>query len=118
MSIRRLLALAAPATASEREPVSAHTWPLRGLLLGAAAIYAVYALRNSFEHEGKRIFTLFDDAMISMRYARNLAEGRGLVWNPGEQPVEGYTNFLWTLWMAVLHWCSARPALGVIASAV
>jgi hypothetical protein len=41
--------------------------------------------------------------MISMRYARNLAEGQGLVWNPGQPPVEGYTNFLWTLWMAALH---------------
>ena len=40
-----------------------------------------------------------DDAFISFRYARNLAEGHGLVWNIGER-VEGYTNFLWTLCMA------------------
>jgi hypothetical protein len=26
-----------------------------------------------------------------------------LIWNPGQAPVEGYTNFLWTLWMALLH---------------
>lgn len=39
---------------------------------------------------------LFDDAYISLRYARNFAEGHGLVWNVGER-VEGYTNFLWTL---------------------
>jgi len=37
-----------------------------------------------------------DDAFISFRYARHLAEGSGLVWNIGER-VEGYTNFLWTL---------------------
>jgi len=37
-----------------------------------------------------------DDAFISFRYARNLFEGNGLVYNPGER-VEGYTNFLWTL---------------------
>ena len=37
-----------------------------------------------------------------MRYARNLARGLGLVWNPGER-IEGYTNFLWTLWMGVVH---------------
>ena len=48
-------------------------------------------------------FTLFDDAMISMRYARNLSESHGLLWNAGQAPVEGYTNFLWTLWMACLH---------------
>jgi hypothetical protein len=34
---------------------------------------------------------LFDDAMISMRYADNLAHGQGLVWNIGEH-VEGFTN--------------------------
>ena len=40
-----------------------------------------------------------DDAFISFRYARNLVEGHGLVFNPGER-VEGYTNFLWTAWSA------------------
>jgi arabinofuranosyltransferase len=41
-----------------------------------------------------------DDAYISFRYARHLATGQGLVWNVGER-VEGYTNFLWTLLMAI-----------------
>jgi arabinofuranosyltransferase len=41
-----------------------------------------------------------DDAFISFRYARNLANGQGLTWNAGER-VEGYTNFLWVLLMAV-----------------
>ncbi|MBP7146245.1 MAG: hypothetical protein KBD01_01785 [Acidobacteria bacterium] len=40
-----------------------------------------------------------DDAFISYRYARNLVEGQGLVFNPGER-VEGYTNFVWTMLMA------------------
>jgi hypothetical protein len=40
-----------------------------------------------------------DDAWISIRYARNLVEGLGLVFNAGER-VEGYTNFLWVLWTA------------------
>jgi hypothetical protein len=40
-----------------------------------------------------------DDAFISMRYAWNLAHGHGLVYNTGE-PVEGYTNFLWTVLLA------------------
>jgi len=34
-----------------------------------------------------------DDAFISFRYAHNLVQGHGLVFNPGER-VEGYTNFL------------------------
>jgi arabinofuranosyltransferase len=59
-------------------------------------------VRSGFRVGDRLGFTLFDDAMISMRYARNLAEGSGLVWNPGER-VEGYTNPLWTVWMAVIH---------------
>lgn len=41
-----------------------------------------------------------DDAFISFRYAHNLVLGEGLVWNPGER-VEGYSNFLWTLAIAL-----------------
>ena len=41
-----------------------------------------------------------DDAFISFRYADHLAHGQGLTWNPGER-IEGYTNFLWTVLMAV-----------------
>jgi len=63
----------------------------------------MFILRTSFVIEGTRWFSLFDDGMISMRYARNLAEGAGLVWNPGGEAVEGYTNFLWVLVMAALH---------------
>ena len=45
-------------------------------------------------------YGLIDDAYISLRYARNLAEGKGLVFNLGER-VEGYTNFLWTLLLTI-----------------
>ena len=44
---------------------------------------------------------LTDDAFISFRYTRNLLEGHGLVFNPGEY-VEGYTNFLWILELAAI----------------
>jgi hypothetical protein len=40
-----------------------------------------------------------EDAFISFRYAANLVDGLGLVYNPGER-VEGYSNFLWTVLMA------------------
>jgi hypothetical protein len=45
--------------------------------------------------------TIKDDAFITFRYAEHLAEGKGIVWNPGEGPVEGYTNFLFMVIMAV-----------------
>lgn len=41
-----------------------------------------------------------DDAGISWRYARHLAEGHGLRWNLTGPPVEGYSNFLWVLMLA------------------
>ena len=46
---------------------------------------------------------LTDDAYISFRYARNLAEGHGLVFNPGFERVEGYTNFLWVVLLALCY---------------
>jgi len=39
-----------------------------------------------------------DDAYITYRYARNLAHGHGLVFNPGER-IEGYSAFLYALLM-------------------
>jgi len=44
---------------------------------------------------------LCDDAYITFRYARNLAEGQGLIFNPGvDPPVEGYSEFLWAIVLA------------------
>ncbi len=59
-----------------------------------------------------------DDAYISFRYATNLAEGNGLVFNLGEC-VEGYTNFLWTALIGGLIYLGADPVpaskvLGII----
>jgi len=39
-----------------------------------------------------------DDAFISFTYARSLVQGEGLAWSGTH--VEGYTNFLWVLWVA------------------
>ena len=82
----------------------------------AAALQIAFIVTSIRTIEGERLFTLFDEAMVSMRYARNLAHGDGLVWNPGETPVEGYTNFLWTLALAALH--AVRIPEGMIPLAV
>jgi len=47
-----------------------------------------------------RLAWMCDDAFISFRYADNLVRGQGLVFNAGER-VEGYSNFLWTLGVAL-----------------
>jgi hypothetical protein len=62
----------------------------------ASLVYVAWAFvfvwHSSILAEDKhRYFSLFDDAMISMRYAWNLAHGKGCTWNPGEY-VQGYTT--------------------------
>ncbi len=44
---------------------------------------------------------VMDDAYISLRYAANLAHGYGPTFNPGQSPVEGFSNPLWTLILAI-----------------
>src|SRR6476659_1768855 len=47
-----------------------------------------------------RVVTL-DDAYITFRYARHLADGYGLgAWNRTGERVEGYSSLLWTLLLA------------------
>src|SRR3989442_1133365 len=84
-------------SASGREPETTHApprtrpLPTNVLIALAMAIGVGYALR---------LWWTSDDAYISFRYARNLVHGLGLVYNAGER-VEGYSNFLWTLWCAL-----------------
>lgn len=93
------------ATAGARASASIRRWDLALLAVALLALGWLFwrnTLLASRVIDGTRYYLLDDDMMISMRYARNLAEGHGLVWNPGER-VEGYTNFLWTLVMAGVH---------------
>ncbi|MEE9555199.1 MAG: hypothetical protein V3W18_13000 [candidate division Zixibacteria bacterium] len=46
---------------------------------------------------------MLDDALISFRYAENIAAGNGAVFNVGEK-VEGYTTFLWVILLAAGKW--------------
>jgi hypothetical protein len=73
---------------------------------GLAALLLVFGLwaagfihRSSFDVEGRHYYCLFDDAMISMTYARNLIDGYGLSWARWGSPVEGFTHPLWTFLM-------------------
>lgn len=52
-----------------------------------------------------------DDAYITLRYARHLAEGYGLRWNPGGEVVEGYSNFLHVLLGAAAMPLGTEPFL-------
>ncbi|MBT8493655.1 MAG: glycosyltransferase family 39 protein, partial [Deltaproteobacteria bacterium] len=69
----------------------AAAWHLTWLVPAAFLIW--HAMRYAF---------VTDDAFISFVYARNLAEHGELVFNLGADPVEGYSNFLWTILLALL----------------
>lgn len=69
----------------------------RGLRIGAVAGTLVLSLTHQL-----MFGTVAEDAYISFRYSLNLAEGYGPVFNPGEH-VEGYSNFLWTVLVAIPH---------------
>ncbi|MBS2019084.1 MAG: hypothetical protein JST00_39820 [Deltaproteobacteria bacterium] len=75
-------------------------------IVGAVAtyglVYADSAARYTARLGGHLYYLVCDDALISMRYARNFAEGRGLVYNASER-VDGFTNPLWTAFMVLPH---------------
>jgi hypothetical protein len=76
----------------------------RGGNLPIVIVLAVYLIAASV------VSFLCDDAFITFRYADNLANGHGPVYNIGER-VEGYTNFLWMLLMAAVIKLGGAPEL-------
>lgn len=95
------LVLAAAGLWSSRLPGGERSarW-VRLIVTCAAAGYGVWA--------AYQLMWVGDDAFISFRYAKNLIDGHGLVYNPGER-VEGYTNFLWTILLAIAMGFGADP---------
>lgn len=86
-----------------QEPTRAPWKPLAIAAAVAALPFALLVWRFDF---------VCDDAYISFRYAKNLAAGLGLRFNPGtEQPVEGYSNLLWVLVFAVVELLQQDPAI-------
>lgn len=91
----------------DHDSESLFSWRISHQVLALAPgtlFMAAFTIRAAFAPnvEGLR-FTLFDDAMISMTYARTLAETGEWVWFPGADRVQGFTNPLWTLFMALVH---------------
>ena len=71
------------------------------ILLGGAILQTLGGtsdLSSSSQHSWGN-----DDAYIGYRYAKNLAEGKGLVFNPGER-VEAYTDPLYVVLLAPAFW--------------
>src|SRR6266404_6487941 len=94
-------------SASTRTPLTVILGAMPSTQIVVLAVICAYAIlfiyRTSFLIDGTRYFCLFDDDMISMRYAANFVHGHGLVWNPGHEKVLGFTNLLWVLYMSIVH---------------
>ena len=115
------------ATSSTRLGTGLNAWPapLRSVLTSATARHlCLAALVAATLWSFWNPVVQSDDAFISYRYARNLADGHGLVFNPGDH-VEGITNLLWTLIIAagmalggegeaLGHWFSVISAVATI----
>ena len=96
MAKKRRRSGGAAAATTPRGPRRWASAPGQLAVFGLVALFFVHAYRFSFT---------MDDAYISLRYAKNLVDGLGLVYNPGEF-VEGYSNFSWTMLLAFfLHDC-------------
>ncbi|HET8868948.1 MAG TPA: hypothetical protein VFM48_00750 [Aquabacterium sp.] len=79
------------------------------MLLAALGAFAHF--RFGYSHWDQSGHTYgSDDAFISYRYALNLIQGHGLVFNPGDR-VEGYTNLLYTLVAAAFIWIDPNAVL-------
>lgn len=99
-----------PSSVGHGEVGRSGTPPLRSRALEKVAYVAVLA---TYLVHALRFHFVCDDAYISFRYARNLAAGLGLRFNPGESPpVEGFSNLLWVLVMSLFEWAKLPPAVG------
>lgn len=55
-------------------------------------ILLLVGLLAALSYSTERTQFVFDDAYITYRYSMNIADGYGIVWNPGMPPEEGYTS--------------------------
>ena len=80
-------------------------WPLRVALsqLPTALVSFVLIWTWSRPTSDGRLFTLFDDAMISMSYGRTLSDTGAFVWYMDAPRAQGFSNPLWSLLMAAIH---------------
>lgn len=81
----------------------------RGRLVAAVTLALLLASLWAFvSHVRKYWPFLSDDALISLRYAERLVGGHGLTWTHGAR-VEGYTDLLWVLLVALARLLGSDP---------
>jgi len=98
-----MLRVHAPRTASTTGPVP--RWLTALALPAVIAGFGVLCLRYVPES--------VDDAYITLRYARHLAAGDGLLFNTAGVRVEGFSNFAWVVLLATLQKLAIPPVLAM-----
>lgn len=66
-----------------------------------SAVILLFAVLVYFGNTYHTHLERWDDAYITFHFARNLADGHGLIWNIGGEPVEGFTSFLHVFLLAL-----------------
>lgn len=91
-------------------PAPPFRWPSLGEMADPRAPFLIPALLLIMSRIALSLYVPFaaEDAYITFRYARNFANGFGLVFNPGEH-VFGFSSPLWTLWTALGFKLGAPP---------
>ena len=74
-------------------------WLLLILPTAVTAVLLLYFLQTELSLTGGQLGVPLDDAWIHYQFARNLSQGQGFSYNPG-QPTPGSTAPLWTLLLA------------------
>lgn len=78
-------------------------WARRDPRAAAEAVVVFAAAIGAVAHQALWWNWAIEDAAISYAYARNLAEGQGLVAMVGGERLEGYSNPTWVLLLAGVH---------------
>lgn len=100
--------------AFSRAAVSKFLLPLAFLVSLLVLLVVIVDIGRDLSSQEAFLFTLADDAMISMSYAKTFASGGGLVWFPGADKVQGITNPSWVLVMAMIHYLGFEGESAVI----
>jgi hypothetical protein len=106
-----MLQTAVPAASDRAQPeIADWTWrPIDTYILVALALLTAYLIHIQIAWDD----TPVEDAAMLLRYAQNFAHGYGLRWNIHQPPVDGATDFLFTVAIGTL---SRITHVGVITS--
>ena len=89
-----------PPRAKSKKPIEMGTWII--IVLGILMLIFLLNCVIGFAF-------VEEDAFIDFRYAQNLTAGQGFVFNAGEEPVEGFSNFLWLIIIYIFQNAGCDP---------